>query len=155
MMTWSVFKLFGGESAILLQKESFLLSLRIFLLLQVMSRGVGSVEGGVGVSDMCLLEPLEEESFIDNLHKRFSADQIYVSLFFPCWIFSESIMLQMSLNLNSICCLVASLPCIASCSCILNESFYSFLDVHRKRCCVREPVQANAPLHSWSHFPVS
>ena len=33
----------------------------------------------IGVGDMVLLEPLSEESFIDNLRKRFDHNEIYVS----------------------------------------------------------------------------
>lgn len=38
-----------------------------------------TVQSAVGVSDMCLLEPLQEDNFIDNLRQRFASDQIYVS----------------------------------------------------------------------------
>ena len=41
---------------------------------------LAAVETAVGVSDMCLLEPLTEENMIDNLRHRFEHDQIYVSL---------------------------------------------------------------------------
>ncbi len=34
----------------------------------------------VGVSDMCLLEPLDEDHFLDNLQRRFQHNQIYVSV---------------------------------------------------------------------------
>ena len=37
------------------------------------------LDASVGVSDMCLLEPLDEDNFIDNLQRRFMHDQIYVS----------------------------------------------------------------------------
>ena len=40
------------------------------------------LDANVGVSDMCLLEPLDEDNFIDNLHRRFMHDQIYVSSLF-------------------------------------------------------------------------
>lgn len=33
----------------------------------------------IGVGDMVLLEPLDEESFINNLKKRFDHSEIYVS----------------------------------------------------------------------------
>lgn len=33
----------------------------------------------IGVGDMVLLEPLSEETFINNLKKRFDHDEIYVS----------------------------------------------------------------------------
>ena len=33
----------------------------------------------IGVGDMVLLEPLTEESFIENLRKRFDHTEIYVS----------------------------------------------------------------------------
>lgn len=33
----------------------------------------------IGVGDMVLLEPLTEETFIDNLKKRFDHNEIYVS----------------------------------------------------------------------------
>lgn len=33
----------------------------------------------VGVSDMCLLEPVTEDNFIENLKIRFDEGQIYVS----------------------------------------------------------------------------
>lgn len=36
----------------------------------------------IGVGDMVLLEPLNEETFIDNLKKRFDHNEIYVSK--PC-----------------------------------------------------------------------
>lgn len=34
----------------------------------------------IGVGDMVLLEPLSEDSFLDNLKKRFDHSEIYVSL---------------------------------------------------------------------------
>ena len=37
------------------------------------------LDASVGVSDMCLLEPLDEDNFIDNLRRRFMHNQIYVS----------------------------------------------------------------------------
>lgn len=33
----------------------------------------------IGVGDMVLLEPLSEETFIENLKKRFEHNEIYVS----------------------------------------------------------------------------
>lgn len=39
-----------------------------------------SPEADVGVSDLLFLEPLTEQSFIDNLRRRFHADKIYVSI---------------------------------------------------------------------------
>lgn len=33
----------------------------------------------IGVGDMVLLEPLSEESFLENLKKRFDHNEIYVS----------------------------------------------------------------------------
>lgn len=33
----------------------------------------------IGVGDMVLLEPLSEETFIENLRKRFEHNEIYVS----------------------------------------------------------------------------
>lgn len=33
----------------------------------------------IGVGDMVLLEPMTEESFIENLKKRFDHNEIYVS----------------------------------------------------------------------------
>ena len=43
--------------------------------------GLSSVlECDVGVNDMCLLEELDEENFIDNLKQRFLTNQIYVSM---------------------------------------------------------------------------
>ena len=44
--------------------------------------GVGSVLGAglVGVTDMCLLDSLDEDSFLSNLRERFNHDQIYVSV---------------------------------------------------------------------------
>lgn len=33
----------------------------------------------IGVGDMVLLEPLNEDSFIENLRKRFDHNEIYVS----------------------------------------------------------------------------
>ena len=41
---------------------------------------LGLLENTVGVSDACLLEPLTEDAFIENLRKRFHHDQIYVSI---------------------------------------------------------------------------
>ena len=43
--------------------------------------GVGSGLGAglVGVTDMCLLDSLDEDSFLSNLQERFNHDQIYVS----------------------------------------------------------------------------
>lgn len=37
----------------------------------------------IGVGDMVLLEPLNEETFIDNLKKRFDHNEIYVSAWRP------------------------------------------------------------------------
>ena len=34
----------------------------------------------IGVGDMVLLEPLSEESFLENLRKRFDHSEIYVSV---------------------------------------------------------------------------
>ena len=39
------------------------------------------LDGAVGVSDMCLLDPVNEDTFIQNLHQRFQRDQIYVSIY--------------------------------------------------------------------------
>jgi len=33
----------------------------------------------VGVSDMCLLESVDEDSFVENLSTRFTRNQIYVN----------------------------------------------------------------------------
>lgn len=33
----------------------------------------------IGVGDMVLLEPMTEESFLENLRKRFDHNEIYVS----------------------------------------------------------------------------
>jgi len=38
---------------------------------------VASMDSSVGISDMCLLEPLNEENFIENLRQRFETNQIY------------------------------------------------------------------------------
>lgn len=35
----------------------------------------------IGVGDMVLLEPLSEDSFIENLRNRFHHNEIYVSLY--------------------------------------------------------------------------
>ena len=40
---------------------------------------VALFDNNVGVSDMCLLEPITEDTFLENLHRRFLHDQIYVS----------------------------------------------------------------------------
>lgn len=37
----------------------------------------------IGVGDMVLLEPLTEDSFIENLRKRFDHSEIYVSALRP------------------------------------------------------------------------
>ncbi len=37
------------------------------------------LDNSVGVSDACLLEPLNEDNFLYNLSRRFQHDQIYVS----------------------------------------------------------------------------
>ena len=43
--------------------------------------GVNSIlECHVGVNDMCLLEELDEENFVENLKQRFLSNQIYVSV---------------------------------------------------------------------------
>lgn len=34
----------------------------------------------IGVGDMVLLEPLNEDSFINNLKKRFDHSEVYVSI---------------------------------------------------------------------------
>lgn len=34
----------------------------------------------IGVGDMVLLEPLNEDSFINNLKKRFDHNEVYVSI---------------------------------------------------------------------------
>lgn len=44
-----------------------------------MARHIDALENVVGVSDMCLLEPLNEENAIKNLKHRFEHEQIYVS----------------------------------------------------------------------------
>lgn len=36
----------------------------------------------IGVGDMVLLEPLSEDSFLENLRNRFDHNEIYVSLSF-------------------------------------------------------------------------
>lgn len=36
----------------------------------------------IGVGDMVLLEPLNEDSFLENLKNRFDHNEIYVSLHF-------------------------------------------------------------------------
>ena len=41
--------------------------------------GVEALDNTVGVSDMCLLEPLSEENFIYNLYERYRHQIIYVS----------------------------------------------------------------------------
>jgi myosin I len=38
------------------------------------------LDNTVGVSDMCLLDPLDEDTFLENLQIRFQHGQIYVSL---------------------------------------------------------------------------
>lgn len=40
----------------------------------------------IGVGDMVLLEPLNEETFIGNLKKRFDHNEIYVSACRPPWL---------------------------------------------------------------------
>lgn len=40
----------------------------------------------IGVGDMVLLEPLNEETFIGNLKKRFDHNEIYVSACRPLWL---------------------------------------------------------------------
>lgn len=40
---------------------------------------VAALDDPVGLSDMCLLEPLTEDNFLTNLHQRFKHDLIYVS----------------------------------------------------------------------------
>lgn len=52
----------------------------------------------IGVGDMVLLEPLSEESFIDNLRKRFDHNEIYVSHTHP---FSQSTKAPMDYQLLS------------------------------------------------------
>lgn len=47
----------------------------------------------IGVGDMVLLEPLSEDSFLENLKKRFDHNEIYVSLFAsssPCVRLTDS-----------------------------------------------------------------
>lgn len=39
-----------------------------------------TLESVVGVSDMCLLDPVTEDNFIENLKMRFEQGQIYVSI---------------------------------------------------------------------------
>ena len=39
----------------------------------------GQLEAGVGVSDCCLLQPLDGEHFLHNLRMRFQHQVIYVS----------------------------------------------------------------------------
>lgn len=40
---------------------------------------VAMLDNTVGVSDMCLLDPLSEDAIIENLQTRFRHGQIYVS----------------------------------------------------------------------------
>lgn len=42
----------------------------------------------IGVGDMVLLEPLSEDSFNENLRKRFDHNEIYVSNVFQCICFA-------------------------------------------------------------------
>ena len=42
---------------------------------------IAALDNVVGVSDMCLLEPLDEDNFLENLSHRFDQKQIYVSSF--------------------------------------------------------------------------
>lgn len=44
----------------------------------------------VGVGDMVLLEPLTEDSFIQNLKNRFDRDEIYVSFFFCLSFYTDN-----------------------------------------------------------------
>lgn len=57
----------------------------IVWVIRKMSLGCLSLDQEIGASDTVLLDPLNEDSFIANLHQRFKRDQIYVSkyLFFP------------------------------------------------------------------------
>ena len=49
----------------------------------------------IGVGDMVLLEPLTEDSFIENLRNRFDHNEIYVS---PCILRDMSLMCLMVSN---------------------------------------------------------
>jgi len=41
---------------------------------------IAALDNVVGVSDMCLLESVNEDTFIENLSSRFKRAQIYVSV---------------------------------------------------------------------------
>lgn len=43
----------------------------------------------IGVGDMVLLEPLSEDSFLENLKKRFEHNEIYVSLFIFLFLYMD------------------------------------------------------------------
>ena len=37
------------------------------------------LDNSIGVSDACLLDPIDEDNFVENLQLRFQRDRIYVS----------------------------------------------------------------------------
>ena len=41
------------------------------------------LDGTIGVGDSVLIEPLNEDNFVENLQLRFQHDNIYVSV--HCW----------------------------------------------------------------------
>lgn len=43
----------------------------------------------IGVGDMVLLEPLNEDSFINNLKKRFDHNEVYVSICYETASYGE------------------------------------------------------------------
>jgi hypothetical protein len=56
--------------------SSFFFQLETMAKMEVKS---SLLDNMIGVGDMVLLEPLNEETFIDNLKKRFDHNEIYVS----------------------------------------------------------------------------
>ena len=43
------------------------------------SANLAALDNVIGVSDMCLLDPLTENMFVDNLEERFRHNHVYVS----------------------------------------------------------------------------
>lgn len=60
----------------------------------------------IGVGDMVLLEPLNEETFIDNLKKRFDHNEIYVSVWRPLWLLDSGFCSRADFSTSHILCLL-------------------------------------------------
>ena len=58
-----------------------------------------------GLHDAVLLDPIDEESFVDNLRKRYKDDKIYVSSGHICYIFKCGLHFFAILSFFNVLCL--------------------------------------------------